>query len=276
MYKISPSRFLREDMAALKVAAKDAASAREDEPVRLAIQRIMDKRHPLPVVSGKKNLCTGLLDSFDLLDFLGAGPKNGLFNKTANPLNIPVKRVSSSDFHCIKHTHNMKEALEVMRKNWRAVHPVLRGQSLYGLLSNHMVVKALDFRSFLGIKIRDVMVKKVFTVKEAESLYHAARMMLRGRFKRVPVADKGVILGMVTPRDVLCHLLKNRELLRKDTKATVSNAMNISVCSVGPDQDIVEAIRVMRRTGIGGLPVTEDRELLGIITEKDIIDMLEY
>ena len=51
--------------------------------------------------------------------------------------------------------------------------------------------------------------------------------------------------------------------------------MNTSVITAGPEEDLYEAMRMMTLHNITGLPVVdEDANLLGIITEKDILALL--
>ncbi|MFQ5763142.1 MAG: cyclic nucleotide-binding/CBS domain-containing protein [Candidatus Bathyarchaeia archaeon] len=48
--------------------------------------------------------------------------------------------------------------------------------------------------------------------------------------------------------------------------------MTREVAVIGPDQSVREAAAVMRRKGIGSLPVVENGSLVGIVTERDIVD----
>jgi len=51
--------------------------------------------------------------------------------------------------------------------------------------------------------------------------------------------------------------------------------MNTGVITIGPDEDICEAMRMMALNNITGLPVVDTRgALLGIITEKDVLVLL--
>ncbi len=51
--------------------------------------------------------------------------------------------------------------------------------------------------------------------------------------------------------------------------------MNTSVITIGPDEDVCEAMRMMALNNITGLPVVDDEgTLLGIITEKDVLILL--
>jgi CBS domain-containing protein len=56
---------------------------------------------------------------------------------------------------------------------------------------------------------------------------------------------------------------------------TAKELMNTSVITIGQDEDIYEAMRMMALNNITGLPVVNDEgTLVGIITEKDILVLL--
>ena len=56
---------------------------------------------------------------------------------------------------------------------------------------------------------------------------------------------------------------------------TAKQLMNTSVITIGKDEDIYEAMRMMALNNITGLPVVDDEgTLVGIITEKDILALL--
>ena len=51
--------------------------------------------------------------------------------------------------------------------------------------------------------------------------------------------------------------------------------MNTSVITIGKDEDVCEAMRMMAHNNVTGLPVVDDNgTLLGIITEKDVLVLL--
>src|ERR671934_2573133 len=51
---------------------------------------------------------------------------------------------------------------------------------------------------------------------------------------------------------------------------SVRDAMTDNPRSIGASASVVEAARVMREEHIGSLPITEDEELVGMITDRDI------
>jgi CBS domain-containing protein len=59
--------------------------------------------------------------------------------------------------------------------------------------------------------------------------------------------------------------------------ATAKELMNTSVITIGKDEDLCEALRMMALNNITGLPVVDDDGgLVGMITEKDILVLLYH
>jgi CBS domain-containing protein len=100
-------------------------------------------------------------------------------------------------------------------------------------------------------------------------------MMCRGGFRRLPVVEDNILLGVSTPTDILFYLHKNgiEDKLVLD-KTRIEKVMNRETVTIREDTDLSSAINVMRRENVGGLPVVEDDELAGMITERDILDVL--
>jgi len=123
---------------------------------------------------------------------------------------------------------------------------------------------------------RELLVKEIRNIKlvyleKNTSVFDAARMMREKRTSSILVLDKNTLAGIVTGRDivqkVVCGELKPRE-------TTLNQIMSSPVKSIDSQKTLVEAARMMRDTGIKKLAVVEDRQLIGIVTEKDIIEIL--
>jgi CBS domain-containing protein len=55
----------------------------------------------------------------------------------------------------------------------------------------------------------------------------------------------------------------------------VSDLMNTQIFSVGPDDSLAEAARIMLTRHVGGLPVMESGRLIGIVTQGDLLRRVE-
>lgn len=75
------------------------------------------------------------------------------------------------------------------------------------------------------------------------------------------------VIGVITDRDV-----RTRMSELEDTEAR--SFAKSPVISVTPETSITEAARLLREHKIGGLPVVQDSELVGIITVTDVLAAL--
>ena len=121
------------------------------------------------------------------------------------------------------------------------------------------------------IKIRDVMVENVVTVRPDYTVKHAASIMNRFGLGCVVVLKEERIVGIVTERD----LLKRIVAVARDPENTfVSEIMSKPVFVVGPDLSLEKALKLMFRHRIKKLPVMErkrgEERIVGIVTLTDI------
>jgi acetoin utilization protein AcuB len=110
------------------------------------------------------------------------------------------------------------------------------------------------------------------TTVRPESDPMAAQTLLRyGGFGRLPVVDRdGNLVGIVTASDLELFFSRapSPGVLKRQFR--VDQVMKSPVLTVPPDFPLEEAARLMLDHKVGGLPVTEDGELIGIITGNDI------
>ncbi len=125
------------------------------------------------------------------------------------------------------------------------------------------------------------MTRNPVTITEDTSIDDALHLMRERKVRRLPVLDaSGKMVGIVSDRDLLhaapspATSLSVYELHYLLSKLTVKRVMSSPVITVTPSTPLEEAARIMADNKIGGLPVTEDGRLVGIITETDIFKIL--
>ena len=96
--------------------------------------------------------------------------------------------------------------------------------------------------------IRDVMTTNVVTIPSSTSLADARRIMDAHRIRRLPVVDKGRLVGMVS-RDTLdkagpskLTTFSMHELSYLLSKVTVKEVMKTDLVTVPPDATVEEAV----------------------------------
>jgi acetoin utilization protein AcuB len=108
------------------------------------------------------------------------------------------------------------------------------------------------------------MSKNPVTASPRDTLAEADAKMHSGNFRHLPVADKGKLVGMLSDHDVRPH---QGDL--KDTRVT--GAMTDDPITVTPETTMEEAAEIMLERKIGGLPVVDKEQLVGIITTTDLL-----
>ena len=133
-----------------------------------------------------------------------------------------------------------------------------------------------------GVKVRDVMITQVTTLKRNDKLTLADDLMKLGRIRHLPILDDDgkQLVGIISQRDLFRGALAqalgygqyaHRKLL--DT-FSVKDVMTTEVITTTPDSPLVEAARVLMERKIGCLPVVEKGRLAGIITEGDFVSLV--
>lgn len=115
---------------------------------------------------------------------------------------------------------------------------------------------------------RDAITRPPVTAEPDITIDNAARIMRAAGVGSLIVVDKGKIAGILTEGDVLKKVVAKNLL---PSRVKVKDIMNRPVVCIDPDMDIVEAAKRMAKLKIRRLPVIENNQLIGMVTEKDII-----
>lgn len=124
--------------------------------------------------------------------------------------------------------------------------------------------------------VRDVMTTNVITVPSSTPLMDAERIMQFHKIERLPIVDKGKLVGIITKNDVLkaspssATSLSRSELLYLLAKLTVKEIMKRNVVTVTPDMPIEQAVALAQAKRVGALVVLENDKVVGIVTTNDI------
>jgi acetoin utilization protein AcuB len=125
------------------------------------------------------------------------------------------------------------------------------------------------------------MTRNPVTILETASIDDGLHLMRERRVRRLPVLDgSGKMVGIVSDKDLLhaapspATSLSVYELHYLLARLTIKQVMSSPVITVAAGTPIEEAAAVMADKKIGGLPVLENGELAGIITETDVFKIL--
>ena len=123
--------------------------------------------------------------------------------------------------------------------------------------------------------VRDIMTTNVVTIPSSTSIADAKRIMEAHGFRRLPVVDKGKLVGIVTERKLeqvspsKATSLSVWELSYLLDKTPVKEIMERNVVTVPPDMTAEESLAVAQSNKVGALVVVEDDKVVGISTTND-------
>ncbi len=125
--------------------------------------------------------------------------------------------------------------------------------------------------SWNWLNVSDVMSDKVATICPEEIVISAAKIMSDNKISCLVVMDSGNVEGIITETDVLRRVGKQS----KDFYRTkLGRIMSSPVECVTSDMSVLEASKIMGLKQIKRLPIVDEGELIGIVTQTDLVRAL--
>lgn len=129
------------------------------------------------------------------------------------------------------------------------------------------------------LRVRDLMIPEVATVRRNDQLSLADDLMRLGRIRHMPVLDdhSDDLVGVLSQRDLFRGALARALGYGAHAQSkvigmlTIKDVMTTDPVTTTPDTLLADAARVMATRKIGCLPVVEDGKLVGMITESDFL-----
>jgi acetoin utilization protein AcuB len=125
------------------------------------------------------------------------------------------------------------------------------------------------------MKVKDVMSWNVITVSSDTPIMEARKIMDAHNIRRLPVVDRGKLVGLVTKERIAraspspATSLTVWEINYLLAKMTVREIMVKDVVTVSPDMSAEAAIALAQNKRVGSLVVVDDGKVVGIATTND-------
>lgn len=114
--------------------------------------------------------------------------------------------------------------------------------------------------------LEHVMSVPVITINAIDTLRVAAERMVKNNIGAIVVVEGNKPVGIVTERDVTKQVITG-DALTKLVSRVMSQPLRVS----RKETTIQEAFEIMLEHRIRRLPIVENNELVGIVTEKDLM-----
>ena len=126
-----------------------------------------------------------------------------------------------------------------------------------------------DFNSS-SILIKDIMAKTLISVNPTTTALQIAKMMEQGGIGAVFVKENENLVGIITDRDFATKVAANN--LPFDTP--VQKIMSSPLITINHDKPISAAAEMMTSKKIRKLAVSDNGNIIGLITSSDLVNQL--
>ena len=127
------------------------------------------------------------------------------------------------------------------------------------------------------MKIAEVMSRTVVTLAPEQTLRDAVELLRSKHIRHLPVVEDSKLIGIVTDRDVkratpsLLSGVDRDEYDRVLDETKIAQIMTREPMTVTPESELKAAVKVFIERKVGALPVVSGSQLVGIVTEIDLL-----
>ncbi|WP_298521506.1 CBS domain-containing protein [uncultured Methanobrevibacter sp.] len=280
----------------MAIASRDVISIPPTKPIKDTAKVMMEHEfRRLPITDPGSGKLLGIVTVMDILDFFGGGKKFNIIEKKYQDnflaaINEPIKEIMTRDLITLSNKASIGETIQTMLDNQLGAIPLVDADGkLAGIVTERDI--ALSLAGISGKEtVQDYMSPKVFSTTPGTPIGDACKIMVRNGLRRIPViggeADISKaakkLLGIITSTDVIRFLNAkelfdnlNSNLATDVLKTTITDIMVKEPVTVEPNMTIGELCDLFAEKNIGGVPVVKDDKVMGIITERDILNAVK-
>ena len=139
-------------------------------------------------------------------------------------------------------------------------------------------VASLNMRDFLGVKNitsanPSTLGKIIPTLNSESTTAEAARLMSLYRLRALPILEKNEITSQISAKKIV-KAIRDIMFVSAIRKTSASDIMTPSPIVISKTDTIASAKTIMKRRRIDHLPVLQDNRLVGMVTSKDIVEVM--
>jgi len=244
------------------IMTEDVATICPGSSVVSAAKIMSDKNISCIIVSDNGDL-SGIITETDLLKRAVADSNDFRKMKIDHVMSSPVRslprNLSVMDAGRIMETENIRRLV------------VLDEERLVGIITQTDIVRVLASYS-MWKDVSNLMTSDVAAIASSANVKEAAEVMASRDISCLVAMDNDAVVGIFTERDLLKRVIA---LKRNPAQTTLKNVMSSPVVSVPSNYSIPSASKMMEKMRIRRLLVIDDKTLLGVVTQTDILKAIK-
>jgi CBS domain-containing protein len=237
----------------------------------------------VPIADAGTKRLKGIITSQDIVDFMGGGlrnliVKNKYHGNLLSAVNASISEIMEENVICLNEKDSLKDALNTMlNKNIGGV-PITDDDGIIKAIITERDFVYLTSDIITGKKVSEYMSRNLITAPPDMTVGAATKSMIKNGFRRLPIIRDNVVIGIITSSDIMRYL-GSGEIFERLVTGNVKEIYDVPIRTLikrdvvftASDIDIGEAAAIMLSRNVGSLPIFEDGELKGIITERDFV-----
>ena len=266
--KLSMLRSQIDGISVEKIMSTDFPTIDSDSTIASALAVMKESKYQdLPVLEGGS--------------YIGVVTYSAILRKKSVSLDAKVKNLIRNIQTATVDLEITKIAEMFISNNCRQI-PILNGKKIVGVVMRNKIIDIVrDIKALKEIKVWEIMTNPVEAVKVHDLMDDALDLMIREDIRTLPVVDEtDRVVGVVGMREIIDNNWKkdNKTIgdLSKSSRSqiTVESIATTSAKTVEWDADVAEAVSIMVENGFSTLPVIESNNLVGVITEYDVLELI--
>jgi CBS domain-containing protein len=241
----------------------------------------------IPIADSGTKTLAGIVTATDIVDYLGGGKKFEIVQQKFSgnifkAINEPIKLIMNQRVFAVKTTADISEAIQLMKERNIGGLPVVDEENHVKAVITERDVARMFADRISGIKVSQLMTEKVVTALPKTTIFEAEKTMIAQGFRRLPIISDGKVIGIVTAMDII-RFFGTGEVFKHLKSGTITQVLNTpaleiatkEVATISPEANVGQAAKIMREKNLGALPVVQNERLVGIITERDFLKIIE-
>ena len=124
--------------------------------------------------------------------------------------------------------------------------------------------------------IKDIMSSKVVVVDKDQNIHDALKLMKKHKVSRLPVVNTNhenerALVGIITEKDIALRLGSSRYGNMAPSHFYISTVMSPDPITLKSNENLGNAAKIMIENKIGGIPIVDNDDIVGIVTKTDFI-----
>ena len=238
----------------------------------------------LPITDPGTRKMIAIVTITDVIDMMGGGNRYNLIatkhkGNLLAALNDNIKEIATLNVTGFTPSTTIKAAAKVLLKTGHGGFPILNpDNTIAGIVTEYDIIRMLA-----GIEsdlvVRDIMTTTPKNIAPDVPISQVTKQIVEHGYRRLPVVIDGILLGMITATDIMDYIGKGRVFSEMKT-GTVEELLSLPVRdvmttsdirTVTADMPINDVAKEMLIRGIGAFPVLDGREVIGIVTDFDLV-----